>query len=258
MDAHARSMAALAVILALMASMLFAQSSAVTASVESSASSDGSTQTSSSVTTQGSGASGSAVASARSDDGSSTQVSTSQSTSIGTGSESADELAQAHFAHLSAIVDDLEAFGFDAQLVAEARSELAEQQQAWSDASTDAERQAVSARMNAYWSALRERVRASGVSYDFDVAFGASSAVSGLTVVSSTGGSGSVTSSATDASATLNPVFNTADDASARMDTTQRQGASGFADVLIQGALGAATSVGAVFSAWVGAVLALF
>lgn len=257
MDARGRRLAAVAVILAMMAGMIFAQSSAVTASVDPSASSDGSTPTSSSVTTQGSGASGTAVSTVRTDDSASAQVSSSQSTSVGVDSDASAELVQEHFARLSAILDDLETLGFDARMVAEARSELAEQKQEWSDAATDVQRQAVSERMNAYWPAVRDRVRASGVPYDFDVAFGVSSA-GGLTVISSSSGSGSVKpSSATDASATLNPVFNTADDASMRTEA-QPQGEPGFASVLFQSALGAVTSVGVVFSAWVGAVLALF
>ena len=255
MDAHTRSMAALAVILAMMASMIFAESSAVTASVESSASSDGSTSTSSSVVTEGSGASGSAVSTARSGSNASTHVSTSQSTSVGTGSGSMDAMAAAHFDHLSAIVDDLETFGFDAALVAEARSELAEEKQAWSDADTEDGRRAVVARMNAYWSDLRDRVRASGVSYDFDVEFGASSA-GGITVVSSSSGSGVISSSGDTADATLNPVFNTADDAP-DMQRAESRSSTGV-DGVIQGAAGVASFIGAMVNAWINAIIRLF
>ncbi|MBI2445432.1 hypothetical protein HYV43_03535 [Candidatus Micrarchaeota archaeon] len=258
MDAHERRLAALTIILAMMAGMIFAQSSAVTASVDSSASSDATIRTSGSVTTQGSGASGSAVSIVRTGDNSSTQtqVSTSQSTSVGVGSGES-EIVQEHFARLSVILDDLVGLGFDPGIVADARLELAEEKQAWSDAATDAQRQTVADHMTAYWSALRDRVRASGVPYDFDVAFGASSA-GGSSVISSSAGSGSTPpSGATDASATLNPVFNTLDDASVQTEG-QPQGASGFADVLIQGTAGMVTSVGAMLSAWVGTFLALF
>ncbi len=255
MDAHLRAWATLAVILALMAGMLFAESSAVTASVHASAS-DGSTQTSSSVITQGSGASGSAAASAIVSDGTSTRASSGQSFSIGTGSDAADGMMQEHLDRVSAVLDDLGAFNFDAALVADARIELAEERQAWADADGEAERRALIERMNAYWANLRDQVRASDVSYDFDVAFGVGNSV-GITVVSSSSVSGGVRSSG-EASATLNPVFNVADDAGHDVRAERQNTRAGLADDVVNGFAGLVASIGALFGAWVDAAVRLF
>lgn len=257
MDAHTRSWAALAIILALMASMLFAESSAVTASVHSGSSRDGSTQSNATVVTEGSGASGSAAASSSSTVNGVTAARSSQSTSVGVGLDALDQMAAAHFDRLSVIVDDFERFGFDASLVAEARSELAEQKQTWSEAETDSERQAVIDRTNAYWKDLRDRVRASGVSYDFDAEFKAVSG-GGLTVASSSSSTGSGRSESVDA--TLNAVFNVADDAAVQNagQNPQVERPSGFADGLARGFAGLTAAVGAVFNAWIEAVAKLF